>query len=108
MRPNQLVRHDPRTQDRFGRSNWSFVSNGLDEFVSQADARGAVTAVTQRDVPGRVSELTRTPPASLSAGMTNEVLIDEWSYDPANGAGEFDSLLRRRGTTVGNAVQVWK
>lgn len=88
--------------------SWSFVINGLDEAVTQTDARGAVTTVTQRDALGRVRQLTRTPPVSLPAGMTNEVLVDEWVYDPVNGQGQLDSLLRKRGTTVGNAAQVWK
>ncbi|WP_386065638.1 hypothetical protein ACFJIW_13870 [Tahibacter sp. UC22_41] len=88
--------------------SWSFVSNGLDELVTQIDARGAKTEVTQRDLLGRVRQLTRTPPASLPTGMTNDVLIDEWTYDPASGAGQLDTVLRKRGTTVGNAVQVWK
>lgn len=88
--------------------SWTFVSNGLDELVTQTDARGAKTEVTQRDLLGRVRQLTRTPPASLPIGMTNDVLIDEWAYDPAGGAGQLDTVLRKRGTTVGNAVQVWK
>ncbi len=88
--------------------SWSFVSNGLDELLRQTDARGAKTEVTQRDLLGRVRQLTRTPPASPPTGMTNEVLIDEWTYDPANGAGQLDNVLRKRGGTVGTAVQVWK
>jgi RHS repeat-associated protein len=88
--------------------SWTFVSNGFDELVTQTDARGAKTEVTQRDMLGRVRQLTRTPPASLPTGMTNDVLIDEWTYDPVSGAGQLDSVLRKRGTTVGNVVQVWK
>ncbi|WP_257387420.1 RHS repeat-associated core domain-containing protein [Tahibacter caeni] len=88
--------------------SWSFVSSGLDELVTQTDARGAVTAVTQRDLLGRVRQLTRTPPGSPPTGMTNEVLVDEWTYDPVNGAGQLDTVLRKRGSTIGTAVQVWK
>jgi RHS repeat-associated protein len=88
--------------------SWTFVSNGLDELVTQTDARGAKTEVTLRDQLGRMRQLTRTPPASVPTGMTNDVLIDEWVYDPSGGAGQLDNVLRKRGTTVGNAVQVWK
>ncbi len=88
--------------------SWSFVNNGFDELVSQTDARQATTTVTQRDSLGRVRQLTRTPPTPLPTGMTNDVLVDEWTYDPPNGAGQLDTVLRKRGTTVGNAVQVWK
>jgi RHS repeat-associated protein len=87
---------------------WNVAYNGLDEMVSQTDARGALLTITQRDALGRVRQQTRTPPLSVPAGMTNEVLVDEWIYDPANGPGQLDSVLRKRGTTVGNAVQVWK
>ncbi|MBL8299418.1 MAG: VCBS repeat-containing protein [Rhodanobacteraceae bacterium] len=87
---------------------WNFVTNGLDEPVSQRDGRGAVMAITQRDVLGRVRQLTHTPPQPVPTGMTNEVLVDEWFYDPANGAGQLDSVLRKRGGTAASAVQVWK
>jgi RHS repeat-associated protein len=87
---------------------WSFGYNGLDELVTETDARGAVMTVTQRDGLGRIRRTTRTPPASLPTGMTNEVLVDEWAYDPPNGAGQLASIVRKRGTTVTNAVQVWK
>jgi RHS repeat-associated protein len=87
---------------------WTFVHNGLDELVTQTDARGAVTTVAQRDSVGRVRQLTRTPPSPLPAGMVNDVLVDEWIYDPVNGPGQLSSLARKRGTSVGNAVQVWK
>lgn len=87
---------------------WTFAYNGLDELVSQTDARGALMTVTQRDLLGRVQQRTHTPPLPLPTGMSNEVLVDEWTYDPSGGAGQLDNVLRKRGTTVGNAVQVWK
>lgn len=87
---------------------WNFVYNGLDEVVSQTDARGAALTITQRDALGRVRQQTHTPPVSVPNGMTNEVLVDEWTFDPPNGAGQIDSVLRKRGTTLSNAVQVWK
>ncbi len=87
---------------------WSFVHNGLDELNSQTDARGATTTITSRDALGRVRELTLTPPNPLPTGMNGDVLVDQWSYDPANGSGQLDSVLRKRGSSVGAAVQVWK
>ncbi|MDC8012568.1 SpvB/TcaC N-terminal domain-containing protein [Tahibacter soli] len=90
---------------------WSFVQNGLDELVSETDGRGAVMTVTQRDLAGRVRQTTRTPPpppTPLPVGMTNETIVDEWAYDPANGPGQLASILRKRGTTIAGAVQVWK
>ncbi|HVJ61091.1 MAG TPA: hypothetical protein VM555_00025, partial [Tahibacter sp.] len=87
---------------------WTYAYNGLDELVSETDARGAVMTVTQRDTLGRVQQTTRTPPTPLPVGMTGDVLVDEWAYDPPNGAGQIAAIVRKRGASVAGAVQVWK
>jgi len=91
---------------------WNFTYNAFGEVLTQTDARGVVTTVNSRDALGRTTEQQQVPPATVTTGVANETLLDDWSYDPANGTGELSTVARRRGsgTTVplSGATPVWR
>jgi RHS repeat-associated protein len=89
---------------------WTFAYDAFGELTSQTDARGLVTTVNSRDALGRTTQQQQVPPASVPNGMANQTLLDDWSYDPANGIGELDTVTRKRGSgrTVPTATTpVW-
>ncbi|HET8942006.1 MAG TPA: RHS repeat domain-containing protein [Rudaea sp.] len=72
-----------------------FGYDAFGELRSQTDARGVVTTVTQRDALGRPMQQQQVPPSPVPAGFyANEILQDNWSYDPANGIGEVSVTSR--------------
>ena len=79
---------------------WNFTYDALGELLTQTDARSVVTTVLARDALGRTTQRQATPTGGVLTGMANEATYDKWTFDPANGIGEVDTILRRRGTSL--------
>ena len=92
---------------------WVSTYDALGELLTQQDARNVVITVNSRDALGRTTEQQQVPPAGTITGLDPNLLIDDWFYDPANGIGELDNVVRYRGTSrtaplTTNNPQVWK
>lgn len=90
---------------------WNFTYDAQGELLTQTDARGVVTTVNSRDALGRTTEQQQVPPSVVPTGLQNETVLDDWTFDPANGIGELNTVTRKRGTnrtTPSANPQVWK
>lgn len=76
---------------------WSFTYDALGGLLTQTDARGVRTTVVQRDALGRVLEQRREPPGPVGAGsaLTDEKVLDRWSYDSAGIKGALAQVQRQ-------------
>lgn len=70
---------------------WNFTYDALDELLTQTDARQVTTSITQRDGLGRMLQRKEVP-ASTSAGLYNESVLDEWVFDGSTGCSTLNCI----------------
>ncbi|TDR47756.1 RHS repeat-associated protein [Tahibacter aquaticus] len=101
---HRLSSHDPN------QGNWSFTYNALGEMLTQTDARGVQTTVTQRDSLGRVLQQRREPVLGVPATLADQKILDTWQYDPPGAKGQLAQQQRQRSLTVGSpdgSTPIW-